>query len=100
MCIFQNHLCASQACSVAVTQVLCLKKRKTEDGAVVTKAGPSRAPSVKKVKKNIKIFKAKKEKCKYWSKCYRKEKAHLAEFLHPGEKESDDEDGGWNICFI
>lgn len=77
--------------SAALAEVLCLKKRKTEDGAVVTKAGPSRAPSIKKTK-NVKKFKAKKEKCKYWNKCYRKEKAHLAEFLHPGEKEDEDGD--------
>ena len=60
----------------------------------MTKAGPSRAPSFKKAKKNVKKFAAKKEKCKYWSKCYRKEKAHLAEFLHPGDKENKDDDGG------
>ncbi|KAK7491401.1 hypothetical protein BaRGS_00017379 [Batillaria attramentaria] len=76
----------------ALAEVLCLKRRKTEEGDA--KPGLSRAASVKKAKKNIKHFKAKKEKCKYWSKCYRKEKAHLAEFLHPGEKqdEEDDED--------
>ncbi|KAK7114823.1 uncharacterized protein [Littorina saxatilis] len=79
--------------SAALAEVMCLKKRKTEEGFVVTKAGPSRAPSFKKAKKKVKKFKAKKEKCKYWSKCYRKEKAHLAEFRHPGEKENEDEDG-------
>ncbi|KAL8570122.1 hypothetical protein ACOMHN_033801 [Nucella lapillus] len=72
--------------SAALEEVLCLKKRKTEEGAVVTKAGPS------KKTKNIKKFKARKEKCKYWSKCYRKEKVHLAEFLHPGEKVDDDDE--------
>ncbi|XP_076449399.1 uncharacterized protein LOC143285851 [Babylonia areolata] len=77
--------------SAALAEVLCLKKRKTENGAVVTKAGPSRAPSFKKGKKTVRKFKARKEKCKYWSKCYRKEKAHLAEFLHPGEKEDVDD---------
>lgn len=59
----------------------------------MTKAGPSRAPSFKKAKKNVIKFTAKKEKCKYWSKCFRKEKAHLAEFLHPGDKEDKGKGG-------
>ena len=25
-----------------------------------------------------------KEKCKYWDKCYRKNKEHLAKYIHPG----------------
>lgn len=74
----------------ALAEVLCLKKRKTEEREA--KPGMSRAASVKKAKKNVKQFKAKKEKCKYWSKCYRKEKGHLQEFLHPGEKQDEDEE--------
>lgn len=29
----------------------------------------------------------KKEKCKYWEKCFRKDPAHKRDFLHPGDKE-------------
>ena len=34
-----------------------------------------------------------KAKCKYWEKCYRKDKIHQNEFLHPGdEKENKKEE--------
>ena len=34
-----------------------------------------------------------KAKCKYWDKCFRKEKTHLSQFLHPGDvSDSDDSD--------
>ncbi|KAL3860121.1 hypothetical protein ACJMK2_010286 [Sinanodonta woodiana] len=33
-----------------------------------------------------------KTKCKYWDKCYRKDKTHLAQFLHPSDKSDDTEE--------
>lgn len=77
--------------TAALAEVLCLKKRKTEEGETVTKPGPSKTQSIKKPNKNIRNFKAKREKCKYWNKCYRKEKQHLAEFYHPGDTHDEDE---------
>ncbi|ESO87803.1 hypothetical protein LOTGIDRAFT_234827 [Lottia gigantea] len=35
-------------------------------------------------------FKSKKEKCKYWLKCFRKEQKHLLEFWHPGDDIPDE----------
>ena len=33
---------------------------------------------------------ASKKKCQYWAKCYRKDKAHKAAFLHPGDVSDSD----------
>lgn len=35
-----------------------------------------------------------KQKCSYWDKCYRKDKAHKKNFLHPGDTVSDSETEG------
>lgn len=32
-----------------------------------------------------------KEKCKYWGKCYRKDKQHLGDYLHVGDLKKADE---------
>jgi hypothetical protein len=29
------------------------------------------------------------QKCKYWAKCYRKDKDHKKNFLHPGDEDGD-----------
>lgn len=31
----------------------------------------------------------KKQKCKYWAKCYRKDAQHKKDFLHPGDEDED-----------
>ncbi|XP_025115282.1 uncharacterized protein LOC112576783 isoform X2 [Pomacea canaliculata] len=79
--------------SAALAEVLCLKKQKTEDGAV---PGPSKTSGSKQARKTVKHYKARKEKCKYWSKCYRKEKVHRLEFLHPGDSEEEDSEKDLN----
>lgn len=32
---------------------------------------------------------AEKQKCKYWEKCFRKEKKHLETFLHPADEKKE-----------
>lgn len=56
--------------------------------------GPSKTSGSKQARKTVKHYKARKEKCKYWSKCYRKEKVHRLEFLHPGDSEEEDSEKG------
>lgn len=41
----------------------------------------------------------KKEKCKYWEKCFRKDPAHKRDFLHPGDKE-DTKSTGVYVMYI
>ena len=57
-----------------------------ETGAGISTNATAAAPQVIQ-------YVSKKEKCKYWEKCYQTNKAHKDEFYHPGDDISATDDG-------
>ncbi|XP_050397670.1 uncharacterized protein LOC126815779 [Patella vulgata] len=59
------------------------KVKTTNEKPTVSTSSAAETPPVLK-------FVSQKGKCKYWNKCYRKEKQHRLEFLHPGDDIPDE----------
>lgn len=53
---------------------------------------PSTSTTSDEVSNQTIKYKAKREKCKYWDKCYQRNEVHLKEFYHPGDDEGKMQD--------